>query len=247
MRFNLKLYLKTVEFAFFKSEGTPARLSPKRFFINLFIFLFWPLWQLSMRIAYMLDNLVYPDYQAQEVEEPSETLLSHRNGDRPAGVHRGHTADQAVRGGHGHTADHVVPGVGGLKKLAVAVECFHKASLIHDDIEDGDDLRYGTKTLHVEYGVPVALNVGDFLLGEGYRLITELDVDLESSEQLLNIRTQLLTGVSPQRLIEVALEVLRLVLDGTHQERRSSQKFLDNINSDLATLHFRRVDLLAHG
>jgi len=60
-----------------------------------------------------------------------------------------------------------------LRKLAAAVECFHKASLIHDDIEDGDDERYGEKTLHAEVGVPMALNVGDFLLGEGYRLIAE--------------------------------------------------------------------------
>jgi geranylgeranyl diphosphate synthase type II len=64
-----------------------------------------------------------------------------------------------------------------LRKLAVAVECFHKASLIHDDIEDGDLKRYGESTLHAEVGVPVALNVGDFLLGEGYRLIGELKVE----------------------------------------------------------------------
>lgn len=64
-----------------------------------------------------------------------------------------------------------------IKRLAIAVECFHKASLIHDDIEDGDQERYGEDALHVEYGVPVALNVGDFLLGEGYRLIAGLDCD----------------------------------------------------------------------
>ncbi len=58
-----------------------------------------------------------------------------------------------------------------LRRVAVAVECFHKASLIHDDIEDDDPLRYGRQTLHAEYGVPIALNVGDFLLGEGYRLL----------------------------------------------------------------------------
>ena len=58
-----------------------------------------------------------------------------------------------------------------LKKIAVAVECFHKASLIHDDIEDGDALRYGQKTLHEEHGVAVALNVGDLLIGEGYRML----------------------------------------------------------------------------
>ena len=60
-----------------------------------------------------------------------------------------------------------------VRKLAVAVECFHKASLVHDDIEDGDDLRYAQDTLHAEHGVPVALNVGDLLLGEGYRLIAD--------------------------------------------------------------------------
>jgi geranylgeranyl pyrophosphate synthase len=60
-----------------------------------------------------------------------------------------------------------------LKRLAIAVECFHKASLVHDDIEDSDDLRYGQATLHVEYGVPMALNVGDLLLGDGYRLIAD--------------------------------------------------------------------------
>jgi geranylgeranyl pyrophosphate synthase len=63
-----------------------------------------------------------------------------------------------------------------LKQMAVAVECFHKASLIHDDIEDGDALRYGAPALHVEHGVPVALNAGDLLIGEGYRLLAECGV-----------------------------------------------------------------------
>ncbi len=63
-----------------------------------------------------------------------------------------------------------------LRTLAVAVECFHKASLIHDDIEDADQKRYGEASLHVEHGMPVALNVGDYLIGEGFRLICELDL-----------------------------------------------------------------------
>ena len=67
-----------------------------------------------------------------------------------------------------------------LKRLAIAIECFHKASLIHDDIEDGDMERYGEKTLHVEYGLPVALNCGDLLLGEGYRLIAASGAPAES-------------------------------------------------------------------
>lgn len=58
-----------------------------------------------------------------------------------------------------------------LRPLAVAVECFHKASLVHDDIEDGDATRYDRATLHAAVGVPAALNVGDYLLGLGYELL----------------------------------------------------------------------------
>ena len=72
-----------------------------------------------------------------------------------------------------------------VRKIALAVECFHKASLIHDDIEDGDDVRYGEKTLHAEYGVPVALNVGDLLIGEGYRLIGESQISPAQKAQML--------------------------------------------------------------
>jgi geranylgeranyl pyrophosphate synthase len=74
-----------------------------------------------------------------------------------------------------------------LRRIAAAVECFHKASLIHDDIEDGDALRYGAPTLHAEHGVPVALNVGDLLLGEGYRLLAECDAPAEVRARLLRI------------------------------------------------------------
>ncbi|MEZ5304481.1 MAG: polyprenyl synthetase family protein [Verrucomicrobiales bacterium] len=73
-----------------------------------------------------------------------------------------------------------------IKKIAAAVECFHKASLIHDDIEDEDDGRYGQPTLHAEHGTAVALNAGDLLLGEGYRLIGECAAsDAQKTEMLL--------------------------------------------------------------
>jgi geranylgeranyl pyrophosphate synthase len=72
-----------------------------------------------------------------------------------------------------------------LKKVAVAVEAFHKASLIHDDIEDGDAIRYGEKTLHTEHGIPVALNVGDFLIGEGYRLLANNKLSAESKSDMI--------------------------------------------------------------
>ena len=58
-----------------------------------------------------------------------------------------------------------------IQRVAVAIETMHKASLVHDDIEDDDAFRYGQPTLHRTYGVASAINVGDYLLGIGYRLI----------------------------------------------------------------------------
>ena len=72
-----------------------------------------------------------------------------------------------------------------LKKLAVAMECFHKASLIHDDIEDQDAERYGEPALHIEHGIPVALNVGDLMVGEGYRLIATAGAPADITNHIL--------------------------------------------------------------
>ena len=58
-----------------------------------------------------------------------------------------------------------------VKRIGLAIEALHKASLVHDDIEDDDAFRYGRRTLHRQYGIGPALNVGDHLVGLGYRLI----------------------------------------------------------------------------
>jgi geranylgeranyl diphosphate synthase, type II len=74
-----------------------------------------------------------------------------------------------------------------VNRLALSVECFHKASLIHDDIEDNDITRYGKETIHARYGIPVAINIGDFLIGEGYRLIGESGLPPEIVTESLKI------------------------------------------------------------
>jgi geranylgeranyl pyrophosphate synthase len=65
-----------------------------------------------------------------------------------------------------------------VKRTALAIETFHKASLVHDDIEDDDAYRYGDTTLHRRYGTPTAINVGDYLIGLGYRLVSRETVAL---------------------------------------------------------------------
>jgi len=60
-----------------------------------------------------------------------------------------------------------------IQKLAVSIECFHKASLVHDDIVDDDNERYDQPTLHKQYDTSIAINTGDLILGYGYQLIAE--------------------------------------------------------------------------
>ena len=77
-----------------------------------------------------------------------------------------------------------------IKKISVAVECFHKASLIHDDIEDGDDKRYDEPAMHAEHGIPCALNAGDLLIGEGYRLLAEAGVPATALGPMIRIASE---------------------------------------------------------
>ncbi len=74
-----------------------------------------------------------------------------------------------------------------LAPVGRAIECFHKASLIHDDIEDQDLLRDGAPVLHARIGLPAALNVGDFLIGEGYRLLAGLPAPEALKNALITI------------------------------------------------------------
>ena len=55
-------------------------------------------------------------------------------------------------------------------KLATAFELIHSATLIHDDINDGADLRRGRMSAFRKYGFQPALIAGDFLFVKGFRL-----------------------------------------------------------------------------
>jgi geranylgeranyl pyrophosphate synthase len=84
-------------------------------------------------------------------------------------------AYDACRGGEGTQPDgdrHVADFSDSVKRTAISIETFHKASLVHDDIEDDDAFRYGDPTLHHRYGTATAINVGDYLIGLGYRLVS---------------------------------------------------------------------------
>jgi geranylgeranyl pyrophosphate synthase len=81
----------------------------------------------------------------------------------------------ALTGGQGtggEGAAHVAQLSDSVRRAAMSIETFHKASLVHDDIEDDDAFRYGEETIHKKYGAATAINVGDYLIGMGYRLVS---------------------------------------------------------------------------
>ncbi len=81
-------------------------------------------------------------------------------------------AYDALKGGKGTLRADDIDLPDAVRRAALAIEAFHKASLVHDDIQDDDTYRYGEVTLHRKYGVPTAINVGDYLIGMGYRLVS---------------------------------------------------------------------------
>jgi geranylgeranyl pyrophosphate synthase len=87
-------------------------------------------------------------------------------------------AYDALKGAPGTLAAESIALTDAVKRTALAIEAFHKASLVHDDIEDDDTFRYGRETLHRQFGVSTAINVGDYLIGLGYRLVSRERKDL---------------------------------------------------------------------
>jgi len=60
-------------------------------------------------------------------------------------------------------------------QLAAIVEFIHTATLLHDDVVDGSDLRRGRKTANALWGNAASVLVGDFLYSRAFQLMVELD------------------------------------------------------------------------
>ena len=99
------------------------------------------------------------------------------------------------------------------------MEVFHKASLVHDDIEDDDSYRYGAETLHRQHGVGTAINVGDYLIGLGYRLVSrerkELGGDCAADilDRLADAHQKLAEGQGAELLLRDQREKMLTALD----------------------------------
>ena len=68
--------------------------------------------------------------------------------------------------GYGGTRHHL---------LSAAVEFIHTATLLHDDVVDGSDLRRGKRTANIIWGNPASVLVGDFLFSKSFELMVEAE------------------------------------------------------------------------
>lgn len=83
---------------------------------------------------------------------------------------------------------------------AATLELYHNAFLIHDDIEDESWWRRGKPTLHIDHGVPIAVNVGDAMLS------LSLQPLLDNVERV---------GLGPAlRILRAVAKMTRMTVDG---------------------------------
>ena len=59
-------------------------------------------------------------------------------------------------------------------KLAASVEFMHTATLLHDDVVDEIDMRRGRVAARIKWGNEASVLVGDFLLGQAFRMMVEV-------------------------------------------------------------------------
>src|SRR5215210_4669451 len=59
-------------------------------------------------------------------------------------------------------------------KLAASVEFMHTATLLHDDVVDESEMRRGQVAARMRWGNEASVLVGDFLLGQAFRMMVEV-------------------------------------------------------------------------
>lgn len=95
-------------------------------------------------------------------------------------------------------------------KLSAAVEFIHTATLLHDDVVDGSDMRRGKTAANLIFGNPAAVLVGDFLFSRAFELMVE-DGSLKVLKILSGASAIIAEGevnqLTAQRRVETSEEV----------------------------------------
>ncbi|MBW9220852.1 polyprenyl synthetase family protein [Methanothermococcus sp. SCGC AD-155-M21] len=88
---------------------------------------------------------------------------------------------------------------------AIAVELIHNYTLIHDDIMDNDDKRRGKPTVHVNYGMPIAILAGDLLYAKAFEAISNIE-DSKKAHEVLKILSKSCVDVCIGQAMDMEFE-----------------------------------------
>ena len=95
----------------------------------------------------------------------------------------------------------------GLLDIGAAIETVHNFTLVHDDIMDDDDLRRGRNAVHVEFGMPTAINAGDAMLAIAFeRLVQAENLEAEYVAPLVNRIAWMVRRVSEGQQLDIEFE-----------------------------------------
>ena len=90
------------------------------------------------------------------------------------------------------------PGTGHIR-VASAVEFMHTATLLHDDVVDESATRRGRKTARMIWGNQASVLVGDFLLGQAFRMLVDV-----GSLPVLKIMSQAAATIAEGEVMQLA-------------------------------------------
>jgi octaprenyl-diphosphate synthase len=106
--------------------------------------------------------------------------------------------------------------------LAGIIESIHTASLLHDDVIDGADIRRGKSPAHSIWGNQVVILVGDFLYSNALRLAVQ-----QNSQRIMEILSEVTTNMTEG-------EILQLLKTGDPDI--TEEEYLDIISAKTAGL-----------
>lgn len=95
----------------------------------------------------------------------------------------------------------------GLLDVGAAIEIVHNFTLVHDDIMDDDDTRRGLNAVHIEYGLPTAINAGDAMLAIAFeRLVGAKGLAHKDVGAMVNRLAWMVRRVSEGQQLDIEFE-----------------------------------------
>ena len=119
-------------------------------------------------------------------------------------------------------------------RWAAAVEILHNASLVHDDICDGDMVRRGMPSVWAQYGKDTALALGDWLIALSFELASEAAC-IGQTPKLVSVLSHHMAATTTGQALEFAI-----------YSYPSWSKYMDISTGKTAPLFVASVEGIAH-